>query len=241
MAITFTNQRILSSSTDATSYAYGATIVPPASAQLWVFFASEVSTGTPNVPTCSDSGNGYTWTLVSSIVSGVRRQTIFQVSNSGAAPATTIVTVDCGGQTQLHGMGNFMAATGTPHLSDPDGFVVTQIETAAAAIAMTPGTYNHANNEIIAAVAHWGTTEGLTRPTGWVNINSAAPTTPPGRGDFDRHLTQPSGSQSWSWTTASVALGIMVEVRDAADVGVETLPLLPSQPRTTRDEPHILR
>ena len=79
--------------TNAFSYAFTAYTPTANSLQVIIAFASAtVATGT-----CSDSGNGYTWTLRASVANGPGSTLYIFTAQAGGSPSSSTITFDCTG------------------------------------------------------------------------------------------------------------------------------------------------
>src|SRR3990170_1042338 len=94
MAITFTTLQSLTSDTDATSYV--STSYTPTASRLLVAFIQ--TTGTNDTPTVT--GNGLTWTLITSVNPSATVRLMLYAVLSGSAPTATGLTADYGASTQ---------------------------------------------------------------------------------------------------------------------------------------------
>jgi hypothetical protein len=158
MAISFTNlgnssNPDIDASPDASSYS-NSSWTPPTNGLLICFTQSRVSSGTANVP--SVSGNGLTWVQIATVITGVRRLSLFAADLSGSSAGVT--TFDFSGQTQLYFAASFFYATGVD-LSGGVAAAFVQAPTVSAGGSSTTGTVTlaapaNANNRPIAAFLH---------------------------------------------------------------------------------------
>lgn len=208
----------ISSGTDATSYASGSW-TPPSG--LIIAFATSVKTvgGDPTQPTMS--GNGLTWTAITSLLSlnGTCRTTLFGANGAGATAGAT--TVDFGGLTQRDCSCSFLQADGADVANGvAQCFVqsVTGTHATDTSLTITLAAATSSNNRPVANFVNTGAASGITPRANWVEYFDTLP---------DSHEAAAQYRPDAFETTASASdgagpwLGIATEIK--AEVSPTTI------------------
>lgn len=203
------------STVDATSYAT-ASISPTKNRLLLAAVYNRITAGTANVPTLT--GNGLTWVQVAFIrnLGNARCLSLFRAMGN---PTNGAVTIDMAGQTQLHCMWSICefdsvdttGANGANAIvqavssNDADA-ITTSFTVTLAAFASTLnaayGAFFHANDEL------------STPGSGFVEIHDTQQSEN-GVNLMTEYQLANDTSVDASWATASIHLGIAVEIKDS--------------------------
>lgn len=206
------------STTDGVSYTT-ASITPPSDTLILAVVHSEISAGTPNIPTLA--GNSLTWDQIGTDVQGANRTTVFRAR--GTATTGTVV-ISYAGQTISDCTWSIIsvdgaAATGT----NGSGAIVQSItnkNSGATSLTVTLGTFANAGN---ATFGGFGINNNVTMTagSGFTLINQ--PGCCSSRAAFEWKSTNDT-TVDMTWTT-STAVGVAFEVAPFVATGGRSEPL----------------
>jgi len=208
------------STTDGSSFA--TTAFTPTAGDLLVVIVA--SSGTTDPSSVSDTGQGFTWTKVTSCVKNTSADTMYMFVPSGlAAAVSTTITWSCGATTATGAFITVIAITGmaATGLSAVRQSAVQNNATAASTPTVTLGQSINSANPLIGAVFNASSPATMTPPTGWTEFNDAGYTTPT-TGMETVGLVSGGSGTTVTWGNTSTASGAIVAEFAAPVVATST-------------------
>lgn len=220
---TATNPDILNNA-DQTSYV-NSSWSPPTSGLIIVFVSSHaILDHPPVIPTVS--GNSLDWVLVDSVLSGLRRVSIFAAEAAGATTGAT--TFDFGALfTQARFQASFIQATGVELTGGVQGAFEQIQETSGTASTSGSITLNAAADSGNRPISAWfistNDSNQIVHRTNWTEADDIRNGTPAGNFETQYRSDAFETTASASWTVSSdyVALAAEVRVEGAASPSFE--------------------
>lgn len=219
MAVAGTNLTTNSSSSGLTSYTT-ASITPTANRLVLALVGSDVSSGTPNIPTLT--GNGLTWVEAGTLLSGTQRVTLFRGMKSSGLSAGTVV-IDFAGQTQT-GAGWSISEYSGVNTGGTDGSAAIRQITPGSGTGTSGsiglGSFSDAADGTFGGFVH-NANESSTQGSGFT-LNGSTMHAAPGRSYMSEWRADNDSTVDASWTTSAAWFGIAAEVVEASVVPAVT-------------------
>lgn len=212
MARSTTILNFASSTTDATSYAT-ASFTVTANAHLYLCIATQVSAGTANPPT-TITGHGLTWTQLVTRSRNLGTMSVYYAV-AGVSDSTDTITFDFGAQTQVRAAWNIRQDTSNSWSTLDDNDLLLQGDQATAtSLGVSLSGWTNAADITLGFIFKYSS-GAFTDPGSWTSHQS-------GSGEALRlegaiYLGQPSGTQTWTWTTTAECIYAFFSLRDVAN------------------------
>lgn len=237
MTITFSNLGVSAApdffnNSDLSSYSTGSW-TPPTSGLILCFVGDRISTSgsAPTPPAPTVSGNGITWTQISTVlwrvVSGTARVrlTLFAANASGSSTGAT--TIDFGGNVRVRCDASFFLAEGV----DLSGGVAaafvqaaTNSSTLSNSLSVSLAAAGHADNRPVAGV-YTDVNEDVTPRASWTEADDSGSSSPVSRLATQYREDAFDSAASASWTTADHCGIIAAELKAAVAGGSTAVPV----------------
>jgi hypothetical protein len=215
VALAFRSLATSGDPTDAASY--NVSVASPASdSWLFVDVATEVASGTPNIPGLSGGGLTYNQEATAT-ESTIRRHTRF-IARVNTSPGALTLTIDLSAQTQVRCATSVTEVTGG-HSGAITQQTLTGTVANATSITVTLAAFGAPDNRVLMSAAKWQGSQVYTQGIGYTELADFIVTGETMRMETINGNTDRDIAPNCSWTSNIGAIAIASELRGVGTPG----------------------